>query len=542
MKNQLYSGFLAGVFSVVYRKNFCIFLVMLIINSLSSAFGQNSYSGRVVDVETGKQAWCTISVWDNRGYDVQIDGQHEFVNYLGKKRWYIDGEFSITSANDSLYVEIRRGPETLPVNQVIHPSKVKGDVQQFSLRRWIDMARKGYLSGDTHVHFLELNSSFQQMQAEDLHVVNLLVSDFTNDVEKFTGALDKISTDDQFIYVGQEIRDWQLGHASLLDLKKIIQPLTPDGGRAHPNILLSPRLEESAQQNASNVWAHFSNLPGLESAIAFPLGLIDAVELMTYNDPTQLPSHITPWDYSKMSRVEFPELGGMDLYYQYLNAGFHIPIAAGTDKMDNNIPVGSNRLYVRIEGKTSYKNWIEGMKAGRGFISNGPMLTFSVDGHLTGDVVDFRGPKVVKVKIRAESMLPFGRLELVANGKLIAWKEVWDMEKNGDTYSAELETEIALDRSTWIAGRVTSVDQAQMLPRNLTVYAHTNPVYFLKDNQQVYFEESLDYLLKYLESGRNWIKNYSGFATEGEAKEAMGYLEKAEKVYQEIKTSDGVGK
>ncbi len=526
----------------VRRINNSLILALIIFFPLSSAFGQNSYSGRVVDEETGKTAWCTVAVWNNMGYDVPVDDPHEYVNYLGKKRWYIDGNFSITSPDDSLYIEIRRGPETFPLNRVIYPSQPTGDKQEFKLERWIDMSRKGFMSGDTHVHFLALESSFQQMQAEDLHVVNLLTSDFTHDVEKFTGSLDKISTNDQFIYVGQEIRDWDLGHASLLDLKKIIQPLEPDGGRAHPNVLLSPRLEESAQQHASNVWAHFSNLPGLESAIAFPLGLIDAVEIMTYNDPTGLPSHKGPWDYSGLSPVEFPEMPGVVIYYQYLNAGFHIPVASGTDKMDNDIPVGSNRLYVRLEGEKTYNNWIDGMKKGRGFITNSPMLTFSVDDHLTGETIDFHGQKVVKARLRAESMLPFRRLDIVANGRVVAWKDMLDLREKGGLYTAEMEAEIPLNRSTWIAGRVTSVDYEQMLPRNLTVYAHTNPVYFLRDNEQVYFEESLDYLLRYLESGRNWITNYSGFATEEETAEAMSYLERAEKVYREIRASHGFGK
>ena len=54
----------------------------------------------------------------------------------------------------------------------------------------------------------------------------------------------------------------------------------------------------------------------------------------------------------------------MDLYYQYLNAGFHLPIGAGTDKMGEGIPVGSNRLYARY-GRAQLRRlvgWTEGRK------------------------------------------------------------------------------------------------------------------------------------------------------------------------------------
>jgi hypothetical protein len=91
----------------------------------------------------------------------------------------------------------------------------------------------------------------------------------------------------------------------------------------------------------------------------------------------------------------------MDLYYQYLNAGFRLPIAAGTDKMGEGIPVGSNRLYARFTDTASYDAWLAGLKAGNGFVTNGPMLTFEVEGHAAGEVVEFTGSRTVKARATA---------------------------------------------------------------------------------------------------------------------------------------------
>ena len=289
-------------------------------------------------------------------------------------------------------------------------------------------------------------------------------------------------------------------------------------------------MEASHEQGAANVWAHFSNLPGLESAVAFLLGLIDAVELMTYDDPTQLPSHWAPWDYAVESTVNFPPLRGMDLYYQYLNAGFKIPITAGTDKMGVTIPVGSNRHYVRFEGKAGYDQWIEGVKKGTGFITNAPMLTFSVDNHLSGETIEYSGEKTVRARIKVESLLPFGKVEIIANGKVVTWEYLEDYRRKRNIYRAELEVEIQLMESTWIAGRVTSLDTRQILPRNLTVFAHSNPVYFLEDGRLVKIPESLDYLLQYLKSGENWIENHSIFGIKDGKKLAMSYLQRARQI------------
>ncbi len=520
-------------------KKYLILVTVLLGLAGGHISGQNEFSGSIVDAKTGLPLVATVSLINEGGDVLKPDGQHDHVFYMGKKRWYVEGEFSTTIPNGILHIEIRRGLETLPVVETIDLSGGINRTREFRLNRWVDMTDKGYLSGDSHIHFLEPQSAYLQMQAEDLQVANLLTSDFTNDVEIFSGGLDEVSTDDYFVYVGQEIRDWQLGHANLLELRYIVQPLDPFGGSlfamgSNPNLLLSPRLEESHQQGAANVWAHFSNLPGLESAIAFPLGLIDAVELMTYDDPTMLPSHWTVWDHSDLPVVEFPPLRGMDLYYQYLNAGFNLPITAGTDKMGDNIPVGSNRNYVRIRGDMNYESWVEGMKKGQGFVTNGPLITFSADDHFSGETIHFTGERTVRVSLKAESLLPFGKLEIVANGKTLAWKYMENYRLKREIYSAELEVEIPISESTWIAGRVTSLDTPQMLPRNLTVFAHSNPVYFLRDKKAVYMKESVDYLIDYLKSSRNWIGNFAEFTSKNEKEQAVMYLEKAEKVLREL--------
>jgi hypothetical protein len=499
------------------------------------ASGERTFRGRIISAETGLPIAATVSVTSGKGLDVKLDGEHEYVNYLGKKRWYVNGSFNVTTQEDSLYIEIRHGLETYPVNELVVLSDGVSEVKEFSLQRWINMANMGYYSGDTHVHFLETSSAHLQMQAEDLHIVNLLTSDFTYDKEIFTGKLDKVSTQEHLVYVGQEIRDWQLGHICFLGLKNIIEPYAPFGGQLNfmgsnnPHLLLSPRLKEAKEQQATSVWAHFSNLPGLESAIAIPLGLIDALELMTYDDPIKLPSHWTPWDYSGMSQTEFTVMRGMDLYYQYLNAGFMLPLTAGSDKMGEEIPVGSNRHYVYLKGEATYDNWIKGLRSGQGFISNSPMLTFRVDDHLAGESIIFDGEQTVKVHVEAKSLLPFGRLEIVVNGKVVVWEILPDYTTQREIYSLDLEVDVVLSESSWIAGRVTSQNTPGILPRGLTVFAHSNPIYFLQNEKPVRIEKSVEYLQTYQKAVRNWIELFSNFSSEAEKDEARMYLEEAER-------------
>src|SRR5690606_20973988 len=135
---------------------------------------------------------------------------------------------------------------------------------------------EGYVNGDTHVHHLGTADAHLQLRAEDLDLLNLLTSDFTDDAEKFTGALDPVSTDRAWVYVGQEVRDWQNGHVLLLRLRSLFEPIGLAGGRfrdqpGSPNRLLVPALRFARAQDAVTSWAHFTNLPGIESPIAAAL-------------------------------------------------------------------------------------------------------------------------------------------------------------------------------------------------------------------------------------------------------------------------------
>lgn len=511
----------------------------LAILAWTCGFRPNHVTIRLVDAETDAPRAAAVRALDPDGTPLAVEGEQGRVEYLGKQWSYVDSVFAVTTAAPSITVEVRRGLETVP--QTLEVDAGQGS-HALPLRRWVHMRSEGYLSGDPHVHYLSIEDCHLQARAEDLNVLNLMTSDFTNDREKFIGRPDPVSTPDYIVYVGQEVRDWQLGHVNLLRTMKIVEPLEPFGGtfqgRSERNLMMAKALEAAQAQGGMTTWAHFTNLPGLESPIDIALGLVDALELMTYNDPSDLPAHRTPWDVSDMSQAEFPLMRGMDLYYQYLNAGFRQAIAAGTDKMGENIPVGSNRLYVRYEGEPTYNAWVEGMKAGRGFITNGPMLTFTVDGHEAGDVVSFSGARSVTITAAARSILPFRTLEVVANGKVVAATSARprDIKLEDGTYSLSVTGTVDLDRSTWLAARVaTRPDyRSRILPRGLTVFAHTNPVYFLRNGAAVRIPSSIAYLQKYLQIAIRWLNTRARFTGRAYKEEALRLAEEARRIYASL--------
>jgi hypothetical protein len=505
-------------------------------------WGLERLAGRIVDDETGQPLAATLLLSDADGKPLEIEGRHSHVQYLGKRRCYVDGTFALNARPGRLNVEVRRGLETLPLRTELDFTETQSKDVTLRLRRWITMRERGYSSGDTHVHYLSQSESHLQMRAEDLNVLNLLVSDFTNDREKFTGRLDPVSTPGNSVYVGQESRDWQNGHVLLLGIHRIVEPFEPFGGRFQdrnePNLLMARILREARSQGGVTTWAHFCNLPGAESPIDIALGLVDAIDLITYDDPTQLPSHWGPWINSGMSQGEFTVMRSLDLYYQYLNAGFRVPIGAGTDKMGDNIPVGSNRLYAPFTGEPNYEKWLAGLKAGNGFVTNGPILTFDIEGHSSGEVVPFSGTGKVKARAIARSVLPFQSLEVVVNGVTALSKNVSNPNRPGPDglYSVELEGTIDLNESSWLAARVAEnpAIRNRILPRDLTVFAHTNPIYFLREGAKVRQMPSIQYLQKYVKGTIHWLNTGARFRNSAEREEALSLAEQARRVYADL--------
>lgn len=474
---------------------------------------------RLVDHATGRPLAARVAITNAEGKFVEIDGSHPHLQYLNKRWCYVDGSFSLTLPDSPIHLEIRRGFETRPWIASFTNSGPGALIRtNFALRRWIDLRQQGYMSGDIHAHLPVPVEALLQMQAEDLQALSLLIMPdpqlpvAVND--HFTGRLDANSTPDCQIYVSQEIRDWHLGHLTLLGLKSII-PGYPNAGGAlhvwekHPHWDLIKPLRAAREQNASIFWSHLCSLPGAELPVALALGLVDGVELITWNDPTQFPNHWSPWRQSGMSQAEFPIMRALDLYYTILNAGFRLPIAAGTDKFVEDIPLGGNRVYARVKPPGHYAAWLEAVKAGKGFVSNGPILEFEAGDHQPGELVEFKGTKRVKTRVTARSILPFTTLEIVKNGEIVGHKTVavWDNPPVDGVYSMRVEADVELAQSGWLAARVADHPDLKnrILPRDLSVFAHTNPIYFWKDGRKVREEASIIYLRKYVQGVLHWL-------------------------------------
>jgi hypothetical protein len=511
---------------------------------VSSACTDTRLEGRVVDDATGAPLAARVAVTDVNGKPLEIEGKHAHLNQFDKQWCYVDGAFAVPLPSSGATVEIRRGLETHPLTETISGQISKKPISKtFRLRRWIDMRAKGYMSGDLHAHGPAVADAPLQMKAEDLNALNLLIVGglpAPND-DSFRGRVDEVSGPDCQVFVGQEVVEWQLGHLTLTGLKSLV-PGYPKGGgtleywQSDPHIDILRAARATREQGGLISLAHFENLPGAESPVALALGLLDAVELPTWSDPMQLPAHLGPWENSGMPLADFTPMRGADIYYQLLNAGFQLPLAAGTDKFGPEIPLGGNRVYAQTKGPADYAAWLAGIKAGNGFVTDGPILEFEVDGHLPGEVIQFQGTKTIQARVTARSILPFTTLEIMLNGQPVGHKLslVQNNPPVDGVYTMRLETTVELKKSGWLAARALANPDItpRLLARESSVFSHTSPVYFLQDGRKVREEASVVYLRKYVKGLLNWLATKPAFATEKDRAAVQRDAEQALKYYE----------
>src|SRR5262249_23664099 len=105
---------------------------------------------------------------------------------------------------------------------------------------------------------------------------------------------------------------------------------------------------------------------------------------------------------------------------QLLNAGIRLPPSAGSASGVLPNPVGYNRVYVHTGADFSYEKWWEGLRAGRCFVTNGPLLRVQVEDQLPGHVFTAAEGKELNLTIKAALTTrdPIRSLEIIKDGQV----------------------------------------------------------------------------------------------------------------------------
>ena len=450
----------------------------------------------VRDSSTNKPTPVRIHFSGPRGNYVAPYGHHEqinagwFMDYGadvvagGRNHAYVDGEFTTDLPVGDLYVEIAKGFEYRPVRTKV-TVKPGQKVLELSIDRTMDWRRDGWVTADTHVHFISPHTACLQAQGEGVNIVNLLASQwgrlFTN-VGDITGKPNVLG-DDTIVYVGTENRNHMLGHMSMLGTKGLpVYPMCCGGPSeawvGDPDFrLLAEWARENRRKGGVVIRPHYPYCGHTEDPVPILKGLVDALEIRD------------------LRGTDFPT----QEWYRYLNCGYRVAVAGGTDKMGAYTPLGWMRTYALLDTKRrfTYSAWAEAMRAGRCFSTTGPLIDITADGRRIGDTIDMAASGgTIEVEARAESVWPLGSIEIVCNGRAVAIERA-----PRGAAALHCKAKVRIDRSGWLAARCSG---AAKHPGGY-IAAHTSPIYIQCGDTRAFDGPAAEHMLGLVEGGIEYL-------------------------------------
>jgi hypothetical protein len=170
-------------------------------------------------------------------------GEHRGVRdpYRGSTDFYTTGTLATPLHPGHYWMRVEKGPEYGAAEQEFVITAGKEQSIRSVLRRWIDLPAEGWYSSDDHLHIPRPSAHFDPvlatwMQAEDIHVANLLQMGLARDVhltpQRAFGPASVYESSQTLLVGGQENpRTHILGHSIILGGRNWID-LTVDRPKA----------------------------------------------------------------------------------------------------------------------------------------------------------------------------------------------------------------------------------------------------------------------------------------------------------------------
>ncbi|MDD2706605.1 MAG: CehA/McbA family metallohydrolase [Verrucomicrobiae bacterium] len=217
-------------------------------------------------------------------------------------------------------------------------------------------------------------------------------------------------------------------------------------------------------------------------------------------------------------------------WYRYLNLGFKVGAAAGTDTyLNSNGRPGALRVYCKLEA-LGWPEVVKSYRERRTFVTDGPLLFFTVNGKDVGDTLIFDGMKKENLALHLEafSMAGLEKVEVIKNGEPV---------KSLTAEGRELKTDFALEigETCWLALRVAGKKGPEC-----GGLALSSPVYVQFGSQPMQpagedVEYFVDWLEKYKKTlpalARRYNENYAL------ASDLIRNIDRALEVYKSLKQS-----
>lgn len=480
----------------------------------SNLHAQNNptLSVTIQDAETGNQTPVRIKLTDRQGRHTGLpddaiavmygrDDISEGYGFQPDSAFYADGTFSLDLQPDVYDLTITKGNEYLAQNHSLDLTAGSIDTT-IVMERWINMPERGWYSSDDHIHMRrsprENPLLLRWIAAEDIHVGHLLqMGDY------------------HAMYYAQ----YAFGEEGLYHEHE---------GDPHSHNILSSGQEDPRSHEIGHTISLFADsLVRKTSQYYYYDRLADKIHQLNglFGYAHQ---GVTFHGYRGMTldvfddKVDFMEIlqtcidGGpleTEHYYHFLNLGFPITATAGSDfpwcgysryedeesSREWDAQIGNVRFYTYTGDDYSFENWKSGVRKGRTFVSNGPILDLKINDQLPGSVIDLREGDEIEISVTAyghEEQIPLELLQLIGHGNIL--DSISSGESSGNREELTLQKTINVQKGIWIAARVKA---------GPLQYAHTTPVYIRVNGGGFHDEERLQ---ENLDKAESYLDELSG--------------------------------
>ena len=315
------------------------------------------------------------------------------------------------------------GPEYLPQTKQIEVTAAGPNEVSFAMQRWIDPPKYHWYSGDHHVHAagcshyqnptegVRPDDMVRQIQGEKLNIGAVLTWGPCYYYQKqfFSGKDHPLSKPNGLMHYDLEVSGFPSSHAGHLVLLGLTNQDYPHCLRIDqwPTWDL-PILRWAKSQGALAGFAHSGwglqvkshEIPNYEIPSFDSIGANEYIVDVTYSGAVDF-----------ISTMDTPYPWELNIWYHTLNVGFRTRISGETDfPCITDARVGQGRVYAKIDGPLSYSAWLDALRDGRSYVSDGRshLMDFSVNElevGTRGSEVHLGGKGMVRARLKVAAYL-----------------------------------------------------------------------------------------------------------------------------------------
>lgn len=473
-----------------------------IIEKRKAARPEFRVEGEIKDASTGKWVPARIYVHGNDGrwyFPKTMSREGTAVAYNRRSGFNTNAvEMHTTLSAHPFYLElppgrytftIERGKEYFPESRAVTVERAPLKLT-FELRRWINMAERGWYSGDTHNH-RDPHELPNVLLAEDINVGSPMVDWTTVSTispaasgrgfrGQFGDAAVNVDATHGWYPRNTEYEIFQVGQSN-----HTLGAILIVNHRTRFDLPALPLKAVAAKARAEGALIDLEKHNWNWSMAVVPLLKPDLFELAN-NHHWEVEYSVKNWAVPAPAWMGLKGNGtdterdwtlyGFQTYYALLNCGFRLRPAAGTANGVHPVPLGFSRVYVHLDEPFNYAAWMRGLDAGRSFVTTGPMLMAQVNGRFSGQVfTQENSTKPYQVIGSVFSQEPLESIEIVTNGGVAQQIVPRNRRIESGAYQTEIRALVSIAESSWIAVRCF-----ETRANGRFRFAHTAP-WFIED-------------------------------------------------------------